>query len=71
MVPLLSPTQVAAMASGAGAASGPDQRMVDSRIEEYLHEAIGSWLPQAFPEAKAGTARKASIRRFRGPFFFG
>lgn len=26
---------------------------VDERIEEYLHEAVRSWLPQAFPEAKA------------------
>ncbi|MFZ0796711.1 MAG: CHAT domain-containing protein [Terriglobales bacterium] len=51
--PLLSPTQVAAIASGASPPSEVDQRIVDQRIEEYLHEAVRSWLPQAFPEARA------------------
>jgi len=46
--PLLSPAQIAAMANGAEASSD-----VDGRIEEYLHEAVRSWLPQAFPEARA------------------
>jgi len=41
--PLLSPIQVAVLASGAMPASE-----IDQRIEEYLHEAVRSWLPQAF-----------------------
>jgi CHAT domain-containing protein/tetratricopeptide (TPR) repeat protein len=44
--PLLSPTGVIAASASAGAE-------VDERIEEYLHEAVVSWLPQAFPESPA------------------
>jgi len=44
--PLLSPSQVAGLASSPGSDSSLDQR-----IEEYLHVAAGSWLPQAYPEA--------------------
>ena len=40
--PLLSPAQIAA------GAMPPSE--IDQRIEEYLHEAVRSWLPQAFPE---------------------
>jgi CHAT domain-containing protein/cytochrome c-type biogenesis protein CcmH/NrfG len=43
--PLLSPSQIAAMSASADLVS-----QVDERIEEYLHEAVRSWLPQAFPE---------------------
>ena len=46
--PLLSPAQVAAVA-----ASGSLGAEIDPRVEEYLHEAVRSWVPQAFPEAKA------------------
>ncbi len=46
--PLLSPAQLAAMATSA---SLGDE--IDRRIEEYLHEAVRSWLPQAFPETRA------------------
>lgn len=46
--PLLSPAQLAAMASNVDLSSA-----VDERIEEYLHEAVRSWLPQAFPEGNA------------------
>jgi CHAT domain-containing protein/cytochrome c-type biogenesis protein CcmH/NrfG len=46
--PLLSPATVVAARSGASAHSE-----VDERIEEYLHEAVVSWLPQAFPESPA------------------
>ncbi len=44
---LLSPAQVAAVAKDASLASE-----VDDRVEEYLHEAVRSWLPEAFPEAR-------------------
>jgi CHAT domain-containing protein/tetratricopeptide (TPR) repeat protein len=47
-MPLLSPAQVAVMATSARLGAE-----VDQRVEEYLHEAVRSWLPQAFPEAKA------------------
>jgi CHAT domain-containing protein/tetratricopeptide (TPR) repeat protein len=54
LTPLLSPVQVAAMATGASPGSEGGQRSeVDQRIEEYLHEAIRSWLPQAFPATRA------------------
>jgi CHAT domain-containing protein len=43
--PLLSPAAVAAANNSASIASE-----IDERIEEYLHEAVLSWLPQAFPE---------------------
>jgi CHAT domain-containing protein len=44
--PLLNPGQMAALMT--------DPRLrsdVDVRIDEYLHEAVRSWLSQAFPEA--------------------
>ncbi len=44
--PLLSPAEVAI-----GVANPSLTSEVDQRIEEYLHEAVVSWLPQAFPEA--------------------
>jgi CHAT domain-containing protein/cytochrome c-type biogenesis protein CcmH/NrfG len=47
MTPLLSPAQLTARL--ANASLGPE---VDERVEEYLHEAVRSWLPQAFPESK-------------------
>jgi CHAT domain-containing protein/tetratricopeptide (TPR) repeat protein len=57
MTPLLSPAQLTARL--ADASLGPevdehvvDESIVDQRIEEYLHEAVRSWLPQAFPESK-------------------
>jgi tetratricopeptide (TPR) repeat protein len=59
---LLSPAQVAAATSDAAVASE-----VDQRIEEYLHEAVRTWLPQAFPEA--GT--RANPDAARALFFFG
>lgn len=49
--PLLSPDQLAAVASGAGPPSD-----VDQRIEEYLDEAVRSWLPAAFPEVRGNEA---------------
>jgi CHAT domain-containing protein/tetratricopeptide (TPR) repeat protein len=44
--PLLSPGQVAAAATDPKIAS-----VIDQRVEEYLNEAIVSWLPQVFPDA--------------------
>ncbi|MFI5106659.1 MAG: tetratricopeptide repeat protein, partial [Terriglobales bacterium] len=57
--PLLSPAQVASMAGGANLGSE-----VDSRIEDYLQEAVRSWLPQAFPEAKGSTDPRAAQALF-------
>jgi CHAT domain-containing protein/tetratricopeptide (TPR) repeat protein len=45
--PLLSPTDLTAAATVDVAAE------FDGRVEEYLHEAIRSWLPQAFPVARS------------------
>ncbi len=46
--PLLSPAQLAA------SASNPSLRAeVDERIEEYLNDAVISWLPQAYPETSS------------------
>jgi CHAT domain-containing protein/cytochrome c-type biogenesis protein CcmH/NrfG len=51
--PLLSPAELVA-------SDGPNHNSeVDERIEEYLHEAVRSWLPQAFPEAKASSDANA------------
>ncbi len=61
--PLLSPTQVAAMATSASLGSEVDSRAVDSRIEDYLQEAVRSWLPQAFPEARAHTEADPNARQ--------
>jgi CHAT domain-containing protein/cytochrome c-type biogenesis protein CcmH/NrfG len=55
MAPLLSPAAVVAAAAtpsgGSESASGASK--IDQRIEEYLQEAVRSWLPQAFPETRA------------------
>jgi CHAT domain-containing protein/tetratricopeptide (TPR) repeat protein len=57
--PLLSPAQVAAMATSASLGAE-----VDPRIEEYLHEAVRSWLPQAFPETRANADPHAAQALF-------
>ncbi|HMD17769.1 MAG TPA: tetratricopeptide repeat protein [Terriglobales bacterium] len=59
--PLLSPAQVAAMAASASLGSE-----VDPRIEEYLHEAVRAWLPQAFPATGANGDWSASRALFFG-----
>jgi CHAT domain-containing protein/tetratricopeptide (TPR) repeat protein len=75
MTPLLSPAQVADAATSASLSSEVDQRIVDQRIidqriEEYLHEAVRSWLPQAFPEGGAnGTKASADPRAWQALFF--
>ena len=59
-MPLLSPAQLA-MSAG-----NPSLRAeVDQRIEEYLKEAISSWLPQAYPE----TAGKSDPAARQALFF--
>ncbi len=67
--PLLSPAQVAVSGQRRKSPfrSRPgfvDQRIVDQRIEEYLHEAVRSWLPQAFPETGANADPHAAQALF-------
>jgi CHAT domain-containing protein/Flp pilus assembly protein TadD len=58
--PLLSPAQLV-MSAG-----NPSLRAeVDQRIEEYLNDAVSSWLPQAYPE----TASKADPAARQALFF--
>jgi CHAT domain-containing protein/tetratricopeptide (TPR) repeat protein len=58
--PLLSPDQFIALNSGAGPPSAGDQGLVDQRVEEYLHEALLSWLPEAFPEDRTNEHRTSA-----------
>jgi CHAT domain-containing protein/cytochrome c-type biogenesis protein CcmH/NrfG len=60
IAPLLSPAAVAASVGDTENAGGP----VDQRIEEYLQEAVRSWLPQAFPEERAIANPEASMALF-------
>ena len=58
--PLLSPAQLVM------SANNPNLRSeVDQRIEEYLHDAVSTWLPQAYPE----TASKADPAARQALFF--
>jgi len=58
--PLLSPAQLAM------SAANPNLRAeVDQRIEEYLNDAVETWLPQAYPE----TASKADPVARQALFF--
>jgi tetratricopeptide (TPR) repeat protein len=68
--PLLSPAQLAAVVTNASLGAEADRRVVDSRVEEYLHEAIRSWLPQAFPEARANEAKTEADPNARQALFF-
>jgi CHAT domain-containing protein/tetratricopeptide (TPR) repeat protein len=63
--PLLSPAQLADATTSATLSSE-----VDQRIEEYLHEAVRSWLPQAFPEGGANGARATADPRASQALFF-
>ncbi len=65
--PLLSPEQVAAAATRS---ADVDQRVVDERIEEYLHEAVRSWLPRAFPERGSDGIRSAADANAAQALFF-
>jgi len=57
--PLLTPVELSFLASRASPGSE-----VDQRVEEYLHEAVRSWLPQAFPETKAKADPNAELALF-------
>jgi CHAT domain-containing protein/cytochrome c-type biogenesis protein CcmH/NrfG len=48
LLPLLSPADVAALATSSSPDAAVQRSAVDQRIEEYLHEALRSWLPKAF-----------------------
>ncbi len=63
--PLLSPSEIVAKLASA---SPPSE--VEQRIEEYLHEAVRSWLPQAFPEGGAVETRPVSDTRALQALFF-
>jgi CHAT domain-containing protein/Flp pilus assembly protein TadD len=58
--PLLSPAQLTMSAGNPNLGAE-----VDQRIEEYLHDAVISWLPQAYPE----TASKADPAARQALFF--
>jgi len=47
-LPLLAPADVAALATSGSPDSAAQRSAVDQRIEEYLHEAVRSWLSEAF-----------------------
>jgi CHAT domain-containing protein len=73
--PLLSPAQLADAATSATLSSEVDlrivdERIVDQRIEEYLHEAVRFWLPQAFPEGGANGTRATGDPRASQALFF-
>ncbi len=57
--PLLSPAQLAR------STDNPNHRSeVDRRIEEYLHDAVSSWLPQAYPETASAADPSAQQALF-------
>jgi CHAT domain-containing protein/tetratricopeptide (TPR) repeat protein len=63
--PLLNPGQMAALLA--------DPRLraeVDVRIDEYLHEAVRSWLPQAFPETTGSLPNTAGDPSAAQALFF-
>jgi tetratricopeptide (TPR) repeat protein len=60
--PLLTPAEITASLSDSDLAS-----RVDPRIDEYLDQAVLSWLPQAFPDNET----KANSPAGRALFFFG
>ena len=58
-IPLLSPEQFGTSAGHADAASG-----IDDRIDEYLNQAVRSWIPSAFPGANETANASASRALF-------
>ena len=54
--PLLTPAEVAAKLTNASLSSNLASE-VDSRVEQYLHEAVVSWLPRAFPDGQDGVIK--------------
>ncbi len=61
-IPLLSPAEIVAQLEGA---SLPSE--VEPRIEEYLHEAVRSWLTQAFPVAGNSKEKASETRSHADP----
>ena len=62
--PLFSPLQVATAAGNPRLASE-----IDSRVEEYLHEAVRSWLIQAFPGVRDKVTADARSSAAQALFF--
>jgi CHAT domain-containing protein/cytochrome c-type biogenesis protein CcmH/NrfG len=58
VTPLMAPAQLMDSAYDSTRRS-----LVDERIEEYLHDAVRSWLPQAFPEARTHTEADSNARQ--------
>jgi CHAT domain-containing protein/tetratricopeptide (TPR) repeat protein len=54
--PLLTPAEVVAKLTDASLSSNLWSE-VDTRVEQYLHEAVVSWLPRAFPEGQDGVIK--------------
>jgi CHAT domain-containing protein len=57
--PLLTPAQVVAQANSVNLRAD-----MDPRVEEYLHDAVRSWLPQAYPEPGAASDPSAAQALF-------
>lgn len=53
--PLVTPSQIAANAADADL-----NDEIDNRIEEYLHIAITTWLPEAFPASSTPSSREVA-----------
>ncbi len=62
--PLLSVEEIAGRVEDAGVDPESVDPEVDQRVEEYLQEAVGVWLPQAFPERGSGDRRTAQALFF-------
>ncbi|MBI1740145.1 MAG: CHAT domain-containing protein [Candidatus Koribacter versatilis] len=58
-MPLLSPAQLVMSAGNPSHVSG-----IDQRIEEYLHDAVSSWLPRAYPETASAADPSAKQALF-------
>lgn len=64
-LPLLSPDQIPIAAPTAGLAA-----KIDERIDEYLHDAVRTWLPQAFPDSRIALKRINAKQGPAWPLFF-
>lgn len=63
--PLLSPSQLNAIGNSSSLGSS-----VDPRVEEYLHQAVRSWLPAAFPETGLKTTTSIGDSQAAQALFF-
>jgi len=55
---LLTPEQIASRLNDAGLTSE-----IDARVEEYLHEAVRTWLQQAYPQRGSGARMARDVSR--------